>query len=63
MPAEIGDSVHHTLSNDAAVKARFAKQAAKDWDTYLTHRATELRKGGQVCAKGSDRCPGDVASE
>jgi len=47
MPAEIGDSVHHTLSNDAAVKARFAKQAAKDWDTYLTHRATELRKGGQ----------------
>mmetsp|Transcript_14851 Transcript_14851/g.25137 ORF Transcript_14851/g.25137 Transcript_14851/m.25137 type:complete len:1221 (+) Transcript_14851:276-3938(+) len=46
-PTEIRGSVHQTLSTDAPANERFSAQASKDWDTYLKHRTTELRKGGQ----------------
>lgn len=47
LPATLADSVHHTLSGDAAGAKKFAEQAASDWDLLLGHRAAELRKGGQ----------------
>lgn len=50
-PTEIRGSVHQTLSTDAPANERFSAQASKDWDTYLKHRTTELRKGGQVRAR------------
>jgi len=47
LPATLKDSVHHTLSGDAAGAEKFAAQAASDWELLLGHRAAELCTGGQ----------------
>ncbi len=31
-----------------AVRAEFVRQSAEDWETFLTHRAAELRPGGRL---------------
>jgi hypothetical protein len=46
-PTALPDSAHHTQSAAAPQLALFATQAAADWSTVMTHRAAELRKGGQ----------------
>lgn len=48
LPCTIVDHVHHTGTADTAAQARYAKQAAKDWKEILTHRAAELKAGGQM---------------
>lgn len=48
VPALIPDQVQVAYSCDAAVRAAFYEQAAKDWHCFLAHRGTELRPGGRL---------------
>jgi SAM dependent carboxyl methyltransferase len=48
VPALIPDQVQVAYSRDAAVRAAFSEQAAKDWHCFLVHRAAELRPGGRL---------------
>ncbi|KAG5180499.1 S-adenosyl-L-methionine-dependent methyltransferase [Tribonema minus] len=57
MPCGIPDAAHHTQSGDADAGARFEAQAAADWHTILTHRARELRPGGQMVVATLARSP------
>jgi len=47
LPANLLDSVHHTLSKDTNTLAAFSNQAAKDWETFLSARSAEMKKGAQ----------------
>ncbi len=47
-PARIPDQVQIAYSRDEPARAAFARQAADDWETFLTHRATELRPGARL---------------
>ncbi len=47
-PARIPDHVQVACSRDEAARAAFARQAAEDWETFLTHRGRELRPGGRL---------------
>ncbi len=47
-PGPIPDQVQAAFSNDGAVRAAYAAQAASDWQTFLTHRARELVTGGRL---------------
>jgi hypothetical protein len=46
-PASVPDHVQVAYSKDPETRAAFAAQAAADWRTFLVHRASELRPGGQ----------------
>jgi hypothetical protein len=48
VPAEIPDQVQVAYSHDAAVQAAYARQAAEDWQNFLSARSRELRAGGQL---------------
>lgn len=48
LPTTILDHVHHTGTEDTAVQGQYAEQAAKDWKKILSHRAAELKPGGQM---------------
>ena len=48
VPALIPDQVQVAYSRDAATKAVFSVQAARDWELFLTHRAAELRPGARL---------------
>jgi hypothetical protein len=48
VPALIPDQVQVACSRDAATRAVFSIQAARDWQLFLTRRAAELRPGGQL---------------
>lgn len=48
VPALIPDQVQVAYSRDAAVRAAFSEQAAKDWRCFLVHRGTELRLGSRL---------------
>lgn len=48
IPCAIPDQLGIAFSNDAAARAAFAAQAARDWETFLTARAQELRSGGRL---------------
>ena len=43
-PCQI-DNCFPWLCDDDTVKEKFAKQAEKDFETFLLHRAKELKKG------------------
>ena len=47
-PAVIPDHVQAAYSRDEAVRSAFARQAAADWETFLTCRAQELHAGGRL---------------
>jgi hypothetical protein len=47
-PAPIPDQVQVAFSRDAAVRALYERQSAEDWQTFLKHRAEELRPGGRL---------------
>jgi hypothetical protein len=47
-PAAIPDHVQVACSKDEAVGAAYARQAAQDWETFLTCRSRELRPGGRL---------------
>ena len=47
-PGVIPDQVQVAYSRDPAAHAAFERQAAEDWRTFLTHRASELRPGGAL---------------
>ena len=48
VPALIPDQVQVAYSRDAATRAVFSRQAAEDWRVFLSHRAAELKPGGQL---------------
>ena len=47
-PCPIPDHVQIADSRDAAARAAFAAQAARDWRDFLSHRAAELIPGGRL---------------
>jgi SAM dependent carboxyl methyltransferase len=47
-PTPIPDQVQVSYSKDPAARAAYAKQAAEDWRTFLSHRARELCPGGRL---------------
>lgn len=47
-PCAIPDQVQVAYSRDATAHAAFARQAAADWESFLTHRGSELRAGGRL---------------
>ena len=47
-PCPIPDQVQVAYSRDATARAAFAHQAAADWRSFLTHRASELAPGGRL---------------
>jgi hypothetical protein len=46
VPAPIPDDLFCTAQSAPAARAAFERQAASDWQTFLSLRATELRTGG-----------------
>jgi hypothetical protein len=48
IPGPIPDHVQIACSSDPAAHAAYAAQADADWRSFLTHRAQELRAGGQL---------------
>jgi len=48
VPATIPDQVQVAYSDDAAVRATFARQADEDWRSFLSHRAREMRSGARL---------------
>jgi hypothetical protein len=46
VPAPIPDDLFCTVQSAPAARAAFERQAASDWRTFLSLRATELRTGG-----------------
>ena len=47
-PCAIPDHVQVACSRDAPARAAFARQAAEDWRSFLTHRAGEIGPGGRL---------------
>jgi hypothetical protein len=48
IPGAIPDHIQIAYSNDAAARARYARQAAEDWRAFLTARGRELRTGARL---------------
>jgi len=48
IPGPIPDHVQIAYNNDKTAQESYAKQAEADWHVFLTHRARELRAGGQL---------------
>lgn len=48
VPTQIPDALHSACTADAAAKAAFGAQAARDWEHILLNRAHELAPGGQA---------------
>ncbi len=48
VPVSIPDHLQVGCSRDAGVRAAFAAQAARDWESFLAARAAELRPGGRI---------------
>lgn len=48
IPGTIPDHVFVAYSNDDTARAAFARQAAQDWQTFLSFRGRELRPGGRL---------------
>lgn len=48
IPGPIPDHIHIACSTDKTANAAYAIQADADWRAFLTHRAQELRTGGQL---------------
>ncbi len=48
IPGPIPDHVQIACSKDKAAQASYQAQADTDWRAFLTHRAQELRSGGQL---------------
>jgi hypothetical protein len=48
VPAVVPDHIHHSRSAVASVRAEYARQAAEDWQTFLTLRSRELVPGGRL---------------
>ncbi|MBL8905732.1 MAG: hypothetical protein JNM20_03545 [Rhizobiales bacterium] len=48
IPEPIPDHVQVACSSDSAARTAYEAQADADWRTFLTHRAHELRAGGQL---------------
>ena len=47
-PGPIPDQVQVAFSQDASTRAAFSRQAAEDWQQFLTHRERELCPGGRL---------------
>ncbi len=47
-PAEIPDQVQVAFSRDPTARSAFARQAAEDWQEFLSMRSRELRPGGRL---------------
>src|SRR6202167_4641458 len=47
-PCPIPDQVQVAFSHDAPARAAFSRQAAEDWQCFLTHRERELCPGGKL---------------
>jgi len=48
VPGPIPGHVQVACSGDEAARTRYARQAAEDWRTFLTHRSRELRSGARL---------------
>jgi hypothetical protein len=59
VPAAIPDHVQVAFSNDAAARCAFARQAEKDWSSFLSARSREL---GPEAASSSSRWPPTIAA-
>ena len=44
-PCNITDGLHHTMIQDEDERELFRLQAAKDWETILINRASEIKPG------------------
>ena len=51
VPSPIPDHIYCSGAR-GAVRAAFAQRAAEDWERFLSHRADELRGGGQLVVVG-----------
>jgi len=47
-PCNITDGLHHTMIQDEDERELFRLQAAKDWETILINRASEIKPGGYL---------------
>ena len=47
-PAPIPDHVHASHSRDEAARVAYARQAAEDWEAFLSCRSRELHGGGRL---------------
>ncbi|EDO41987.1 predicted protein [Nematostella vectensis] len=47
-PCDITGALCHIMGTDVKEKEAFARQAAKDWETILLHRAAELKSGSKM---------------
>jgi SAM dependent carboxyl methyltransferase len=47
-PGPIPDQVQAAFSHDASTRAAFSRQAAEDWQQFLTHRERELCPGARL---------------
>jgi len=47
-PCNITDGLHHTMIQDEDERELFKLQAAKDWETILINRASEIKPGGYL---------------
>lgn len=47
-PVPIPDHVHVSYSADAAVRAAYARQSARDWEDFLMARGVEMRPGARL---------------
>ena len=47
-PGPIPDQVQVAFSQDASTRAAFSRQAAEDWQQFLTHRERELCPGARL---------------
>ena len=52
-PCELSDCLHHVQSNVAEEKDAFSRQAVRDWETILLHRARELATGMKGIVQGA----------
>lgn len=60
-PARAAGHVWPTLTQ-GPIRARFARQAAADWRTFLAHRARELKPGGRLVVLQPSLPEGETAT-
>jgi hypothetical protein len=48
VPGPVADHVQVAYSNDAEIKAAYARQAAHDWHEFVAYRGRELGPGGRL---------------
>ena len=47
-PVDIPDHIHSAFTRSSEIQAVYARQAAQDWQIFLTHRGQELKRSGRL---------------